>query len=215
MPFKVLLHPVSLHYIFHSFCSWVGSFLITIQLLCHSVFTYSQVLLTDYRPLLSLFLLSVFSLSVMPDSLRPHGLQLARLPCPSPFPGACSNSCPLSHWCHPTISSSVVLFSSCLLFFPASGSFLMSLFFASTGQSTGASSSASVLSMNYQSWFPLGLTGVISLQSKGLSGVSSNTTIQKHQLFGAQPSLWSISHSTWLLEKLGWSYLFFQGASIF
>ena len=166
MPFKVLLHPVSLHYIFHSFCSWVGSFLITIQLLCHSVFTYSQVLLTDYRPLLSLFLLSVFSLSVMPDSLRPHGLQLARLPCPSPFPGACSNSCPLSHWCHPTISSSVVLFSSCLLFFPASGSFLMSLFFASTGQSTGASSSASVLSMNYQSWFPLGLTGVISLQSK-------------------------------------------------
>ena len=202
MPFKVLLHPVSLHYIFHSFCSWVGSFLITIQLLCHSVFTYSQVLLTDYRPLLSLFLLSVFSLSVMPDSLRPHGLQLARLPCPSPFPGACSNSCPLSHWCHPTISSSVVLFSSCLLFFPASGSFLMSLFFASTGQSTGASSSASVLSMNYQSWFPLGLTGVISLQSKGLSRVFSNNTVQKHQIFDAQPSLWSNSHiHTWLLEK--------------
>ena len=106
MPFKVLLHPVSLHYIFHSFCSWVGSFLITIQLLCHSVFTYSQVLLTDYRPLLSLFLLSVFSLSVMPDSLRPHGLQLARLPCPSPFPGACSNSVmPSNHLilCHPLL----------------------------------------------------------------------------------------------------------------
>ena len=150
MPFKVLLHPVSLHYIFHSFCSWVGSFLITIQLLCHSVFTYSQVLLTDYRPLLSLFLLSVFSLSVMPDSLRPHGLQLARLPCPSPFPGACSNSCPLSQWCQLTISSSIIPLSSRLQFFPASGSYLMGRLFALGGQSIGTSASASVLLINIQ-----------------------------------------------------------------
>ena len=130
----------------------------------------------------------------MLDSLPPHGMQNARLPCPSPFPGACSNSCPLSQWCHPTISSSVIPFSFCLLVSPASGSFLMSQFFASTGQSTGASSSASVLSMNFQSWFPLGLTGVISLLSKGLSSLFSNNTVQKHQFFDAQPSLWSNSH---------------------
>ena len=168
MPFKVLLHPVSLHYIFHSFCSWVGSFLITIQLLCHSVFTYSQVLLTDYRPLLSLFLLSVFSLSVMPDSLRPHGLQLARLPCPSPFPGACSNSCPLSHWCHPTISSSVIPFSSCPQSFPASESFPMSQLFTAGVQSIWASASAAVFPVNIQGWFPLGaLTVKIVIQSQG------------------------------------------------
>ena len=116
--------------------------------------------------------------------------------------GVCSNSCPLRQWCHPAISSSVTLFSSCLQSFPASRSFPMSQFFPSGGQSTGASASASVLPMNIQDWFPLGLTGLISLQSKGLSRVFSNTTVQKHQFFGTQPSLWSKLHiCTWLLEK--------------
>ena len=143
-----------------------------------------------------------FSHSVMSDSLWPHGLQHARLPCPSPTPGACSNSCPLSQWCHPTISSSVAPFSSHLRSFPASGTFPMSQFFASGGQSIGASASASVLPMNIQSWFPLGLTGLISLQSKELSRVFSSTIAWKHQFFSAQPSLWSNSHNnTWLLEK--------------
>ena len=131
-----------------------------------------------------------FSHSVVSDSLRPHGLQHARPPCPSPTPGVYSNSCPLSWWCHPTISSSVVPFSSCLQSFPASGSFPMSQFFASGGQSIGVSASASVLPMNIQNWFPLGWTGWISLQSKGLSRVFSNTTVQKHQYFGTQLSLW-------------------------
>jgi len=107
-----------------------------------------------------------FSRSAESNSLRPHGLQHARIPCPPPTLGACSNSCPLSWWCHPTISSSVVPFSSCLQSFPASGSFPVSQFFASGGQSIGASTSASVLPMNIQDWFPLGLTGLISLQSK-------------------------------------------------
>ena len=117
-----------------------------------------------------------FSYSVMSDSLQPHGLQHARLPCPSVTPGACWNSCPSSRWCHPTVSSSVNAFSSCLQSFPASGSFLMSQFFTSGGQSI--ETSASVLSLNTQDWFPLGLTGSISLQSKGLSGVFSNTTVK-------------------------------------
>ena len=138
----------------------------------------------------------------MSDSLRPHGLQHARFPCPSPIPGACSNSCSSSWWFHPTISSSVVPFSSCLQSFPASGSFPVSQFFASGGQSIGASASASVLPMNIQGWFPLGLTSLISFLSKGLSRVFSNTTVRKHQLFGVQPSLRSNSHiHTWLLEK--------------
>ena len=107
-----------------------------------------------------------FSRSVLSDSLRPHGLQHARPPCPSPTPGVYSNSCPLSQWCHPTISSSVVSFSSCLQSFPASGSFQMSQFFASGGQSIGVSASVSVLPMNFQDWFPLGWTGWISLLSK-------------------------------------------------
>ena len=120
----------------------------------------------------------------MSSSLLPHGLQHARLPYQSPTPGACSNSCPLSQWCHPTISSSVILFS-CLESFPASGSFPMSQFFASGSQSTGVSASASVLPnsfwiFQYSDWFPLGWTGWISLQSKGLSRVFSNTTNQKH-----------------------------------
>ena len=136
-----------------------------------------------------LFLLYQFSHSVRSDSLRSHGRQHARLPCPSPTPGVYSNSCPSSQWCHPTISSSVVLFSSCLQSFSASGSFLVSQVFTSGGQSIGVSASASVLPVNIQDWFPSGCTGWISLQSKGLSRVFSNTTVQKHQFFSAQPSL--------------------------
>ena len=117
-----------------------------------------------------------------------HGLQHARLPCPLPSPKADSSYCPLSLWCHPTISSSVVPFASCLQSFPASGSLPMSHFFASDGQSIGVSASASLLPMNIQDWFPLGWTGWISLQSKGLSRVFSNTTVQKHQFFSAQRS---------------------------
>ena len=120
-----------------------------------------------------------FSRSVVSDSLGPQGLQHARPPCPSPTPRACSNSCPSSQWCHPTISSSVVLFSSCLQSFSASGSFLVSQVVTSGGQSIGVSASASVLPVNIQDWFPSGCTGWISLQSKGLSRVFSNTTGQK------------------------------------
>ena len=127
--------------------------------------------------------------SVVSYSLWHHGLQYTRLPCPSPTPGACWNSCPLNWWCYPTISSSVVPFSSCLQSFPASGSFPMSQFFVSGDQSIGASASASVLPMNIQDWFPIGWTGWISLQSKGLSRVFSNTTVQKHQFFSIQLSL--------------------------
>ena len=143
-----------------------------------------------------------FSRSVVSDSLQHHGLQHARPPCPSPTPGVYANSCPLSHWYHPTISSFVIPFSSDLQSFPVSGSFQMSHFFASGGQSIGVSASTSVLPMNIQDWFPLGWTGWISLQSKGLSRVFSNTTLQKHQFFSAQLFLWCNSHiHTWLLEK--------------
>ena len=150
-----------------------------------------------------LYLSSVqFSCSVVSDSLQPHGLQHARPPCPSPTPRVYSNSCPLSRWYHPTISSSVVPFSSCLQSFPASGSFLMSQFFASGGQSIGVSASASVLPMNIRDSFLLGCTGWISLQSKGLSRVFSNTTVQRHQFFNAQLSLWSNFYiHTWLRKK--------------
>jgi len=122
-------------------------------------------------------------------TLRPHGLQHARLPCPSPIPKVCSSSCPLSRWCHPTISSSIVPLSSCLQSFPASGSFPMSQFFQSGGQSIRALPSASVLPMNIQDWLLSGLIGWISLQSKGPSRVFSNTTVQKHQFFSTQLSL--------------------------
>ena len=125
------------------------------------------------RRLFSNLKFSQFNCSVMFDSLRPYGLQHARLPCPSPTPGACSNSCPLSQWCHPTISSSVTLFSSRLQSFPASGSFPLNQFFISCGQRIGASASSSVFPMNSQDWFPLDLTGLISLQSKGFSTVFS------------------------------------------
>ena len=140
-----------------------------------------------------------FSHSVMSESLLSHGLQHARLPCPSPTPRAYSNSYPLNQWCHPTISSSVSPFSSCLQFFPASGSFPMSQFFASGGQSIGASALASVLPVNIQDWFPLRLTGWFSLMSKVFSRVFSSTTIWKCHFFNAQSFLWSNSHiCTWL-----------------
>ena len=143
-----------------------------------------------------------FSRSVVSDSLRPHELQHTRPPCLSPTPGVHPNSCPLSHWCHPTISSSVILFSFHLQSFPASGSFQTSHFFASGGQSIGVSASASILPMNTQDWFPLGLTGWLSLLSEGLSRVFSSITVWKYQFFSTQPSLWSNSHiCTWLLEK--------------
>ena len=175
----------------------------------------------------------------MSDSLWPHELQLMRLPCPSLSPGVCSNSCPLCQWWYPTISSSVIPFSSCPQSFPESGSFPMSRFFASGGQRIGLSASASLL-MDIQGWFPLGLTSLISLLSKGFSRVFSNTTVQKHQFFSTQPSLWSNSYiHMWLLEKpqlwldgplsakvsktslcflihcLGLSEFFFQAASVF
>ena len=143
-----------------------------------------------------------FSHSVVSDSLRPHGLQHARSPCPSPTPGLYPNSCPLSQWCHPTISSSVIPFSSHLQSFPASGSFPVSQFFTSGGQSIGVSALASVLPKNTQDWSPLEWTGWISLQSKELSRVFSNTTVQKHQFFSVQLSSQSNSHiHTWPLEK--------------
>ena len=143
-----------------------------------------------------------FRSSVMSDSLWPLALQHARPPCLSPTQGVYSNACPLSRWWHQTISSSIIPFCSCLQSFPASGSFQMIQFFTSSGQSTGVSASTSVLPMNTQDWSPLGRTGWISLQSKGLSRVFSNTTVQKHQFFGAQLSSQSNSHiHTWLLEK--------------
>ena len=141
-------------------------------------------------------LLVQFSHSAVSNSLRPHGLQHARPPCPSPTPGVGSNSCPLSQWCHPTISSSVVTFSSCLQSFPASGSFPMSQFCASGGPSIEVSASASVLQISFKiDWLDL-------LKSKGISRVFSNTTVQKHQFFGAQLSSQSNSHiHAWPLEK--------------
>ena len=145
-----------------------------------------------------------FGHSVLSDSLWPHRLQHARLPCPSPTPGVYSNSCPSSQWCHPTISSSVIPFSH-LQSFPASGSFQMSQLFASGGQSIGVSASTSVLPMNTQDCSPLECTGWISLQSKGLSRVISNTTVQKHQFFGTQlfhsPTLTAV-HDHWKNHSL-------------
>ena len=153
----------------------------------------------------------------MSNSLWPHELQHTRLPCPSLSPWVCSNLCLLSQWCHPTISSSVVPFSSCLQSFPILGSSLMSQLFTSGSQSFGAS--ASVLPMNIQGWFPLGLTDLISLLTKGLLRVFSSTTVQKPQFFSTQLSLWSNSHiHTWLLEKLQlWLYwpLLYCDVSVF
>ena len=143
-----------------------------------------------------------FSHSVVSDSLQPHERQHTRPPCLSPTLRVHPNPSPLSRWCHRTISPSFIPFSSCPQSFPTSGSFQMSLLFASGGQSIGVSALASVLPMNTQDWSPLGWTGWISLQSKGLSRVFSNTTVQKHQFFGAQLSSQSNSHiHTWPLEK--------------
>ena len=145
-------------------------------------------------------LLLLFSLSVMSNSLWPHGLQHARLSCPTPR--AYSNSCPSGRWCHPTISSSVVPFSSYLQSFPPSESFQKSQLFTSGAQSIGISTSASVYPINIQNCFSLGMIDLISLQSNGLSRVFSNTTVQKHQFLGTQLSLWSNYHiHTWLVEK--------------
>ena len=149
----------------------------------HSVF--STYLLIDHQDVCEIHSVQ-FSCLV---SLEPHGLQHARPPCPSPMPRVYSNSCPSSRWYHPSISSSVIPFSSHLQSFPASGSFQMSQFFTSDGQSIGVSASASVLPTNIQDWSPLGWTGWISLQSKGLSRVFSNTTIQRHKFFSAKLSL--------------------------
>ena len=129
-------------------------------------------------------------------------MQHTRPPCLLTSPRVCPRSCPLNQWCHPTISLSISPFTYCLQYFPALGSFLVSWHFTSSGQSIGVSASASVLPMNIKGWFPLGLIGLISLQSKGLSRVFSSTTVRKHQFFNIQPSLQSNSHiCTWLLER--------------
>ena len=162
---------------------------LTLQYICFPTNLKTEV------QILHIYELLLFSCTVVSDTLRPQGLQHTRLLCPSPSPGACSNSCPLSWWYHPTISSFVIPFSSCLQSFPASESFLLSQLFFSF--------SIIVLPMTSQDWFPLGLTGWISLQSKQLSRVFSNTTVQKYQFFNAQPSFWFNSHiHTGLLEKL-------------
>ena len=169
--------------LFHSFHGWV---------IFHCIYVWYHLYPFIYlwTPVCFYVFSSVqFSHSVVSNSLWPHGLQHTRPPCPSPTPKVYSNSCPLHQWCHPTISASVIPFSSHLQSFPASGSFLMSWFFASGGQSIGVSASTSVLPMNLQDWCPLGWTGWISLQFKGLSRVFSNTTVQKHQFFSDQLSL--------------------------
>ena len=158
-----------------------------------------------------------FSYSVVSNSLRPHGTQHARPPCPSPIPRVYPNSCPLSQWCHPTISSSVIPLSSCPQSFPASGSFQMSQLFPSGGQRIGVSASTSVLPMNTEDWFPLRWTGWISLQSNGFSKVFSNTTVQKHQFFGTWLSLESNSPmNTQDWSPLGWTFInrFFSSSSL-
>ena len=156
-----------------------------------------------FRFLLLSIILALFSLvAQLYPTLQPHESQHARPPCPSPTPGVYSNSCPLSKWCHPAISSSVVPFSSCPQSLPVSGSFPMSQSFTWGGQSIGVSASASVLPMNTEDWSPSGWTGWISLQSKGLSRVFSNTTVQKQQFFSTQLSSQSNYHiHTWPLEK--------------
>ena len=157
---------------------------------------------------LLLSLLLLFSCPVMSDSLRPHGRQQARPPCPPPSLGVCPSSCSLHWWCHPAISSSDTLFSFCPQSFPALGAFSMSYLFTSDDQNTGASASASVLPVNVQDWSHLRLTGLISFLSKGPSGVFSSTTVRRHQVFGVLPSLQSSSHNhTWPLGRL-WPWLY-------
>ena len=186
----------------HLFQKWPWASATHLHLLCfHSVWCTHEPAILPLQMYFQTNSVQV-SHSVVSNSLWPHGLQHSRPPCPSPTPAACSNSCPSSWWCHPTISSSVILFFSCLQSFPASGSFPRSQFFALDGQSIGVSSLASVLPMNIQDWFSLGWTGLSSLQFKGLSRVFSNTTVQKHEFFGAQLYLLSNSYIyRWLLEK--------------
>ena len=178
-------HPLS--YLIQNKRKRKNIFLVMINLRLYSLSLHIQ----HTAVLIILIMLYIVSLSSVQFccSLWPHGLQHTRPPCPSTTPGAYLNSCPLSQWCHLTTSSSVVPFSFCLQSFPASGSFLMSQFFASGGQSIGVSASASVLPMNIHDWFPLGWTGWISLLSKGHSKVFCNTTVQKHQFFSTQLSL--------------------------
>ena len=171
-----------------------------------SLFPMHKIMASTNRS--SFTLLFLFSHSVVSDSLRAHGLQCARLPCPSLSPRVCSNSCPLSQWCHATISFSVTQFSSCPQYFPAIRVFSNDMVLnirSSSGQSIGAS--ASVLPMNIQGWFPLGLTSLISLISKGFSRVFSSSTVWKHQFFSAQPSLWSNSHLHDYWKNHGFDYM--------
>ena len=168
----------------------VNSFMAQDDSPCASVISKCMLWVRGLGPVPEFWDISVqFSHSVRSNSLYPHGQQHARLLCPSPAPRAYTNSCPSSWWCHSTTSSSVVLFSSCLEYFPASGSFAMGQSFASGGQSIRISVSASVIPINIQDWFSLGLTGQISLQSKGLSRIFSNTTVQKQQFLSTQLSL--------------------------
>ena len=182
---------------------WINQFVFPEQLLCTVLGTFGASLKEIVMSVKLIPISSVqFSHSVVFDSLRPHESQQARPPCPSPTPGVHPDSHPSSQWCYPCISSSVVPFSSCSQSLPASKSFPMSQLFTWGGQSIGVSASASVFPTNTQDWSPLGWTGWISLQSKGLSRVFSNNTVQKNQFFGAQPSSESNSHiHTWLLEK--------------
>ena len=175
------------------------------DILFHSIGFFFILLIVSYdvqNPFSFMLLFFFFTYSVMSDSLQSQGLQHAKLPCRSSSPEACSNSCLLRQWSHPTISSSAVPFSSRLQSFQHQGFLLMNQLFSSGSQSVGASASASVLPMNIQDWFPLGLTSLISLSLKGLSKVFSKTTVEKHHLFGAQLSLWPNSHIyTWLLKN--------------
>ena len=192
------------YWIKHKFYSFIHTFIIFWSIVDTFIFLCVQFDALEHKQIsvIPWYHLVQFSCSVMSDSLWPHGLQHARLPCPLPTPGAYSNSCPLSWWCHLTIFPSVVPFSSYLQSFPASGSFPVSQFFASGDQSIRISASASVPPMNIQDWFPLGLAGLISLNSKGLSGVFSSSTIQKHQFLCTQPSLGSSSYiCTWISGK--------------
>ena len=184
----VFAHLFFFHFLIFSSVFHLGKFYWYIFKLTGSFFSFVLSITRFCNDILH-FCSDQFSRSVMSNSLWPHEPQHARPPCPSPTPGVHPNPCPLSQWCHPTISSSVVQFSSCPQSFPASGSFQMSQLLAWGGQSTGVSASTSVLPMNTQDWSPLGWAGWISLQSKGLSRVFCNTTVQKHQFFCAQLSL--------------------------
>ena len=175
----------SMHMFLYVYVNYIYWYIYTHMYTCTSVWYINFIYINQFGA----FLVVQFTHSVIPDSLLPHEPQHARPPCPSPTPRVHPNPCPSSRWCHPTIPSSVVPFSSCPPSFPASGSSQLSQLFASGGQSIGVTASTSVLPRNTQDWSPLGWTGWISLQSKGLSRVFSNTTVQKHQFSGAQLSL--------------------------